>query len=442
MSMILQNINNVQTQGHPAVADPCVSVYHKQQHIAYRDKDGLIWDSWYDGEGGWHLQQINGFEGQTSGPVAFAGPFINVFNDQQHFVYLEKNGNIWDSWYDGQGSWKPQQLNNVPITDNVPRAFIDTRPGAPLPVVAVWNYYANDPQQHFTYLSDVPDLWECFWDSGNSSDWPGVISIPALWQNQSFADLGVKPGSSPVVGVFGNQEHVVYVEETTGLIVDHWYNGDSQQWNFQRITGGLNSTTNSTVRTSGLPTLLGTLPTIWVDHTNTQQHFTYVGVDRAIYDAFWTGNGWELQKLTQGGKTNGPAAWSGVSVCNYQPEGSDNTVYVAYRDDVGTIWTVAYSNGRWLPFQIKDLPFGATNSTVDLPPAAGNVILWVDGSGNQLHCTFRSMNRGPLVSPLPPVAVEARLAIGTRLHPTTSPADVVLASSTASGVILDFFYEP
>jgi hypothetical protein len=435
MSGILQNVS-VLSQGPHAVADPCVSAYHRQQHIAYRDQDGLIWDSWYDGEGGWHLQQINGLDGKTSGPVAVAGPFIGVFHDQQHFAYLDKTGIIWDSWYDGQGNWNLQEINFLGSND--PLAFIDTRPGFPLPVVAVWND-GNNSQQHFTYLTDVENLRDIFWDRGDHSLWPGLIDIPARWTRQTFEDIGVKPGSSPVVGVFGNQQHVVYFEHSTGSIVDHWYDGNLH-WNFQIINGFLRPG-----RTSGPPILGSTLPAIWVDHTNTQQHFTYVGVDRAIYDAFWDGNGWQLEKLTSGGMTDGPAAWSSPSVCNYQPAGTDNTVYIAYSDHVGAIWTVAYTNGSWVAFQVKDLPFGApTGSTGDLPFAAGNVIAWVDVSGNQLHYTFRGMvPPGPVVQPTPPVAVEARVAHGTRRHPTAGLADAapsVLAR--ASSVIWDFFYEP
>jgi hypothetical protein len=434
MSGILQNIS-VLSHGPDVVADPCVSVYHRQQHIAYRDQDGVIWDSWYDGEGGWHLQKINGLDGETNGPVAIAGPFIGVFHDQQHFVYLDKTGIIWDSWYDGNGNWKLQEINFLGSND--PSVFIDTRPGAPLPVVAVWTDGSNS-QQHFTYLSDVEDLRDIFWDGYEPSDWGGLlIHISAHWTRQTFVDAGVKPGSSPVVGVFGNQQHVVYLEDSTGTLVDHWYDGDSN-WNVQKINGTFGG------QTIGPPTLHGTVPAIWVDHTNTQQHFTYVGVDRAIYDAFWDGSGWQLQKLTSSNLTDGPAAWSSLSVCNYHPMGADNAVYIAYRNQIGAIWTLAYTNGRWFAFQIKDLPFGAPTVTGDLPLAAGNVTVWVDVSGNQLHYTFRSINLpGPVVQPTPPVAVNARLATRTRRHSATSPADAAPAvSARASGVIWDFFYEP
>lgn len=287
MSVTLQNISML-SQGPSAAADPCVSVYHDQQHIGYRDSGGLIWDWWYDGQGGWHLQKINGLDGRTSGPAAVTGPFINVFHDQQHFVYLDKSGIIWDSWYDVDGNWNLQKIS----APSDPWAFIDTRPGALLPVVAVWNDGSNS-QQHFTYLTDVEDLKDIFWDSGDQSNWPLVLDVPARWVRQTFADTGVKPGSSPVVGVFGKQQHVAYLEQSTRSLVDHWYDGDSR-WSVQRITGAFS-------RTNGPAALQGTLPTIWVDYTNTQQHFAYVGGDRAIYDAFWDGSAWQLQKLTAGG---------------------------------------------------------------------------------------------------------------------------------------------
>jgi hypothetical protein len=427
MSGILQNIS-VLSQGPRAVGDPCASVYHQQQHIAYRDESGIIWDSWYDG--GWHLQKINGLDGKTSGPVAVAGPFIGVFNDQQHFGYLDNTGIISDSWYDGHGNWNLQEINFLSSSDAP--AFIDTRPGAPPPMVAIWTDGANS-QQHFTYLTVEPASFrDIFWDSGNPSHF--FIDIPAHWTHQTLQDAGVKPGSSPVVGVFGHQQHVVYLEDSTGSLVDHWYDGDSQ-WNVQRITG-------TSGNTSGPPTLHGTLPAVWVDHSNTQQHFTYVGVDRAIYDAFWDGDRWQLQKLTSGGQTDGPAAWSSPSVCNYQTAGKINAVYIAYRDQIGMVWTIAYGNGSWFAFHLKDLPFGEITSAADLPLAAGNVTVWVDVSSNQLHYTFRGTDlQGSVITGIPSVAVESREVTGTRRHPTTGLTHAG-PGILASGVIWDFFYEP
>ncbi|HEV2640917.1 MAG TPA: hypothetical protein VGX23_37715 [Actinocrinis sp.] len=37
--------------------DLYVSVYNNQQHFTYLDTTGRVQDTWYDGQ--WHLQQIN-----------------------------------------------------------------------------------------------------------------------------------------------------------------------------------------------------------------------------------------------------------------------------------------------------------------------------------------------------------------------------------------------
>lgn len=454
MSKILQNISLL-SQGPHAVADPCVSVYHGQQHFGYRDQNGMIWDSWYDLNGNWALQQINGLGGQTAGPAAFAGPFIGVFHDQQHFAYLDTAGVIWDSWYDGSGNWKLQQIN-FPEVQDLP-AFIDRFPGAALPEVAVWTDPGSNTQLHFTYLTGIQptppsgpierSLCDIFYQSGDTSWYPGLIELPEGWNRQKLQDTGVQPTRGPFVGLFGNQQHITYVDDGIAAINDHWYDGDGN-WNFQRITAGnLSSIWDPRdAKTAGPVMLYGTHPAIWVDRSNTQQHFTYVGVDRAIYDAFWDSNSndWTLQKLTLGGQTDGPAAWGSPSVCNYVPSGSDKTVYVAYRGSSGTIWTVAYGSGSWVAVQLKDLPLGPTDSTIDLPPAAGDIRVWKEAS-HGIHFTFRARGllKGPIRPPFPPVALEARVVGDARPLATLAPAHARPANiPSESGAIWDVFYEP
>jgi len=109
MSWQKQQINKAggNTPDGPAtVTRPCVSVYNGQQHIGYRDSSGIVWDSFYRPDlgphGTWELQHMNGPNGNTPNDVgAVAGPFIGIYHDQQHFAYIDAEGNIWDSWYDG-----------------------------------------------------------------------------------------------------------------------------------------------------------------------------------------------------------------------------------------------------------------------------------------------------------------------------------------------------
>lgn len=103
----LQQLNlGDKTQGQEAAGDPCVSVYGEQQHFAYSDRRGIIWDAWYDGgDQSWNLQQINSGtlnnSGVTRGTLAIGGLFVWVYNDQQHFTYRDISGGIWDAWFAG-----------------------------------------------------------------------------------------------------------------------------------------------------------------------------------------------------------------------------------------------------------------------------------------------------------------------------------------------------
>ena len=90
----------------PAAGGVFVCPYNDQQHFAYLDGSGNIQDCWYDGSGNWNLQQINN-GGMTPGPSAAGGAFVCVYNRQQHFAYRDADGNIWDSW------WDPEDLHLV-----------------------------------------------------------------------------------------------------------------------------------------------------------------------------------------------------------------------------------------------------------------------------------------------------------------------------------------
>jgi hypothetical protein len=98
----------------------------------------------------------------------------------------------------------------------------------------------------------------------------------------------------------------------------------------------------------------GTKPmTIWVDPSNTQQHFAYLANDLAIYDAWRDGNSWHLekiganiwdswydgsghwnlQKINNGGMTNGASAAGGVFIWVTGKE-----QHFTYSDGHGMIW--------------------------------------------------------------------------------------------------------
>jgi hypothetical protein len=151
------------------MGDLFVSVYNDQQHFTYRDKNGNLQDAWYGG--GWHLQQINnaGGSGATvpdeyiamslATAAAVGGVFVCPYNDQDHFAYLDANGGIQDCWYDGsQGAWRLQQINRGNGPSS-PEDWVAT--DGPVAVGDLFVTVYND-QQHFTYRDEngnLQDSW-------------------------------------------------------------------------------------------------------------------------------------------------------------------------------------------------------------------------------------------------------------------------------------------
>src|SRR6516225_6613341 len=90
---------------------PFASPYKQQHHFAYQDSAGTIWDAFWNGDQ-WHLQQTNA-GGKTTGPAAVpgGGPFVSVYKDQQHFAYLDSAGTIWDAFWNSD-KWNLQQINS------------------------------------------------------------------------------------------------------------------------------------------------------------------------------------------------------------------------------------------------------------------------------------------------------------------------------------------
>jgi len=247
----------------------------------------------------WNMQQINA-NGLTNGPQTVGYPYVSVYNNQQHVGYRDSKGNIWDSFYrPDTGNWNLQQINNGGVTNG-----------------------------------------------------PAAVA-------------------GPFVGVYQDQVHFAYID-AAGNIMDSWYNGNG--WAVQKINAGGN--------TSGRAALVGgpvSLVSIWTDPSNTQQHFTYLGNDSAIYDAFWNSksNGWELQKINAGGNTSGPAASSSPFACVFHTQ-----QHVGYQAGSGDIYDSFYDgDGHWSVQKINN--GGLTNG----PSAAAGTYpyIWVDPSNTQQH---------------------------------------------------------
>jgi CubicO group peptidase (beta-lactamase class C family) len=297
----LQQINNGGvTNGPSAVSNLFVCVYNNEQHFAYLDGSGNIQDAWF-GNGSWSLQQINN-GGMTQGPLAAGNLFVCDYNDQQHFAYLDKSGNIQDAWW-GNG-WNLQKINNGGMTSG-PSATSNL-------FVCVFNN-----QQHFSYLDKDGNIQDAWYD-------------PSGWHLQKINDGGMTAGPKAAgnlfVCVYNDEQHFAYLD-SSGNIQDAWY--DSSGWHLQKINNG--------GMTSG-PSATGNL---FVSVYNDQQHFAYLDSSGNIQDAWW-GNGWNLQKINNGGVTNGPPAAGNLFVSVY-----GNQQHFSYLDKGGNIQDAWYDGAGW-----------------------------------------------------------------------------------------------
>jgi hypothetical protein len=363
MTWIIQTINNRgNSEGTIAADAPFVSVYNGQQHFGYRDQNGTIFDSWYDpSRNKWNFQKINN-GGNTIGPIAINGPFIGVYHDQQHFSYIDSAGTIWDSWYDGHNKWNLQRINTGGHT-NGPPAEVARIAGR----ISVWTDPSNT-QQHFTYTAIDLAVYDAFWDQHN-------------WHLQKINSGGKTGGppasSSPFGAVFDKQQHIAY-QGANGDIMDSWYDGNGH-WSLQKINNGGN--------TNGPPAFAGTRPFLWVDSSNTQQHFTYLASDQGVYDAFWDGNDWKLQKINVDGVTNGPASAGAPTACVF----FRGNQHICYRDSQGNLWDAFYDGTHW---NLEKINSGAgTQGMTNAPAASSDAFLWVantqiDVNKTDLHFTF------------------------------------------------------
>jgi rubredoxin len=337
----LQQINNGSNPtvpGEPvAVADapagwggPFVCTFGDQQHFTYIDVNGNLQDCVYDDASGWHLQQINGGTKTTvpGEPVAVpdapaaagSGPFVCTFGDQQHFTYIDVNGNLQDCWYDNATSeWRLQQINNGsnPTVPGEPVAVPDA-PAIALPSSLFVCTFGD--QQHFTYIDVNGNLQDCVYD--DASGWHlqqinGGTKTTVPGEPVAVPDAPVTSLPDwPVLFVctFGDQQHFTY-SDVNGNLQDCWYDDATAGWHLQQINGGTKTTVpGEYVAVPDAPAMaLNDFSSLFVCTFGDQQHFAYIDVNGNLQDCWYDDtSGWHLQQINGGTKTTVPGEYVAV----------------------------------------------------------------------------------------------------------------------------------
>jgi hypothetical protein len=316
--------------GGTAVGTPFVSTFDNQQHFVFRNREGTIWDSYYArSDNSWHLQPIN-----TSGPPAVSDMFVSVFTsaDQQHFVYLDGTGKILDSFYvRSANAWRFQEIdtqNHTPASAVVVSAFFD--------------------QQHFVWRDAPGKIWDSFFSQNDNK-----------WHFQEIATHGHAAVGNIFVSVFdaASQQHFVY-SDNAGNIWDSFYMRDNNTWRYQQID------------TKGHIPAGGVFVSAFLD----QQHFVWRDVAGNIWDSFYAQNGntWRFQEIA----TNGHPSAGNLFVGVFDAAAQQHFVYT---DTAGNIWDSFYvrSDNVWR-FQEIDIH--------GHPPASG---IYVSAFFDQQHFVWR-----------------------------------------------------
>jgi hypothetical protein len=182
------------TAGLPANDGPFVDLYsgHDQLHYAYRDKNGGVQDVFYcPGCSGanWHLQQINA-PGLTAGSAAAAAPFVAVYDghDQQHFAWRDSGGNLWDAYACpgcSDGFWHVQRV--TPCGDLMAQMGDLTPNDAPCNAInKIVRGYLQAFRAAPTARGQLEELWNSDETPGEAVRWFAKESPPTIADGKVF----------------------------------------------------------------------------------------------------------------------------------------------------------------------------------------------------------------------------------------------------------------
>jgi predicted nucleic-acid-binding Zn-ribbon protein len=347
-------------------------------------------------------------------PKGISGPVVNSFtgHDQQHFVYRDADGIVWDEYYcpgcnDANGGypWRLQQINCGADSDGSCRFkngdAVSAAPAADAGPVVVT--YAEHDQQHFVFKSADGGIWDVFYCPGCSG---------AAWRAQrvNMGPLTNAPAAvgAPFVDVYSGHDQMHYVYRAAqGEIWDVFYcpGCSNNIWRAQQLNCGPGSDSSCPIKNAdavtGAPAAVDG-PTVNTYTEHDQQHFAYTAKGGVIWDIFYcpdcSGASWRTQQINMsGGTAGGPAAVAAPAVVVYS--GHDQQHFV-YRDASGFVQDAFYcpgcNNGHWHLQQINCGPHSTNacatinaNATSAAPAAADGPAVSLYSGHDQLHYAFK-----------------------------------------------------
>ena len=355
----------------------------------------------------WNLQKIND-GGVSSGPGAVGDTghesFVCAYGGQQHFAYLDANGNIQDAWYDATGGWHLQQINNANGHGPTVAGEYVASPAATAPAVGDLFVCVYGGQQHFTYRDASGNIQDVFFDGSN---WHSQQINNANGHGPTVAGeyVASPAATAPAVGdlfvcVYGGQQHFAYLD-ASGNIQDAWFDGSN--WHLQQINNA--NGRGPTVAGEYVASSAATAPAVgdlFVCVYGGQQHFAYRDASGNIQDVFFDGSNWHSQQINNA-NGHGPTvageyvassaatapAVGDLFVCVYGGQ-----QHFAYRDASGNIQDVFFDGSNWHSQQINNANgHGPTvageyvASSAATAPAVGDLFVCV--YGGQQHFAYR-----------------------------------------------------
>jgi hypothetical protein len=263
-----------------------------QQHIVYEDSSGNVWQKIYNN--GWSSPMPIA-SGAASSPSTFLTPgqqhvaFVGTDNRIHHVYYA--NGQPNGQWNDGS----PPNTGPAPATQS-----------------NVSTYVSLDGQQHIVYVGTDGYLYQYFYSNG--------------WYQNNVGDHNSQPqaqGSPSTYVTSDGQQHVVYRGTNNNLY--QWFY--TTQWNANTVggTGNVASSPSTYVTPDG------------------QQHVAFRGNDNNLYQYFYSG-GWNWNPISNGGP---PAQGMPSTYVT-----SDGQQHVIYRGTDNNLHEYFYS-GPWDPLNLQ-----------------------------------------------------------------------------------------